>query len=243
MNTSKLILAWRNHNNHDWVPVGKLSYCNSQYIFEYTEGAKKLYKEGQFAPFSFMENLNEVYRSESIFPIFMNRLMQKSRPEYDNYLKWLNLTEETASPIEELARSGGIRATDDLQLFPFPTSHGGQYKVSFFSHGIRYLPSSYVDRLNDLDVGERLFIMFDVQNKFDANALLLRTSDPVEIVGYVPRFFSHDFNRLIKINGAQNTIVEVQKINQNSPSQFRLLCRFRTKWPKNFEPFESPLFE
>lgn len=241
--STKLILAWRNHNSHDWVPVGKLSYSDNNYLFKYTKGAKNLYEEGCFVPFSHMLNLDANYTSEALFPIFMNRLMQKSRPEYNEYLKWLNLTKEDVTPIRELARSGGIRATDDLQLFPYPKPKNGNYEVSFFSHGIRYLPPSYIERLKSLNVGDRLFIMSDIQNLFDLNALVLRTEDPIEIVGYTPRFFSYDFKTLIELNGAKNVVVEVQRINHSSPSQYRLLCKFKTSWPDEFKPFESSMFE
>ena len=201
-----------------------------------------MFEEGEFAPFSHMTLMDLIYESEELFPIFKNRLLQKSRPEYQDYLSWLHLSSSTVSPIEELARSGGIRGTDDLQLFPYPEEKDGNYEVTFFSHGIRHLPSSYINRLNDLGEGEKLYIMVDIQNKFDPHALVLRTEDPIEIVGYVPRFFSFDFNSLIKSNGQKNVIVTVEKINLNSPSQFRLLCQFKTLWPNDFKPFEAEEF-
>ncbi len=240
---SKLILAWKNHYNHDWVPVGKLSYADNKYFFEYTESAKKFYREGQFAPFSHMIKVDEHYESEELFPIFKNRLLPKSRPEYNNYLNWLKLSEGNVSPISELARSGGIRATDDLQLFPYPEQKNGNYEVTFFSHGIRYLPPSYIERLNNLRVGDKLYIMSDLQNDYDSHGLVFRTNDPVEIVGYAPRFFSFDFNTLIRINNPENIFVKVEQVNYNAPSQFRLLCKLTTLWPPNFKPFKDSVFD
>ncbi|MCK5543025.1 MAG: HIRAN domain-containing protein [Desulfobacterales bacterium] len=240
--TSKIIVAWRNRTTHQWIPVATLYHSNNKYSFKYTNIAKKLNSEGIFEPFSNITDFDKLIESEEIFPIFKNRLMQKSRPEYNEYLNWLKLSKEGVSPIEELARSGGIRATDDLQLFPIPEKKNDMYEVFFFSHGIRYLPPNYIDRVNTLKIDDQLFIMPDIQNKMDVNAIVLRTDDPIEIVGYVPRLFACDFLELINSNGQKNVMVKAEQINSKSPSQFRLLCSFKTIWPENFKPFMTELF-
>lgn len=240
---NKLLLAWRNPKNHEWIPVGKLSYCDSKYIFKYTSAAAKSAKEGGFTPFAAMGEFSESYESSELFPLFQNRLLPKSRPEYAAYLDWLNLKEEKFSPLDELARSGGIRVTDNLQLFPVPEKVSGAYSVNFFSHGIRHLAPCYIDRIAHLNPGSRLYLMADLQNNNDSFALTLRTDDPPELVGYVPRFFARDFNELIDINGAKNVYVIVDKINIHAPLQFKLLCKFTTSWPDNFSAFRDDDFK
>lgn len=239
----ELVLTWKNPESHEWIPVGRLAFCTDKYVFKYTYGAKKAEEEGYFVPFGKMTDLNKLYESTEIFPIFKNRLLQKSRPEYADYLDWLNLTQENYSPIDELARSGGIRVTDNLQLFPIPKEDNGRYEVTFFSHGIRYLPPTYIERIGHLNQGNKLFLMKDVQNNFDVFALVLRTGDPPEIVGYVPRFFARDFNILIDKNGPKKVSTIVEKVNLNAPHQFKLMCRLTSDWPIDFEPFSEDSFK
>jgi len=236
----ELILTWQNPHNREWSPVGRLQYKNNKYIFKYTIGAKQIKDPQQF---NRMIGLDNSFESEELFPIFKNRLLSKSRPEYDDYLKWLDFKKDKISPFEELARTEGIRATDSLQLFPVPKERNNKYEVTFFSHGIRHLAPSYIERVNHLNEGNKLYLMKDIQNESDAFALALRTDDPPEIVGYCPKFFVKDFRELIAINGANKAGVSVVKVNLDSPLQFKLLCKFSTIWPSNFIPFKDKIFQ
>jgi len=234
---NELLLAWKSHKSHAWIPVGRLSYVNDKFIFKYTSAARSSAENNDFIPFAKMLDLTECYESSELFPLFQNRLLPKSRPEYASYLDWLNLKPEDFSPLDELAMSGGIRVTDNLQLFPIPARANGMYEVHFFSHGIRHLPPCYIERVSHLSHGNKLYLMADVQNNYDPFALALRTEDPPEIVGYVPRFFARDFNKLISINSPSNVHVIVEKINLDAPLQFKLLCKFTASWPDNFAVF------
>jgi len=238
-----LVVVWQNPSSRRWVPVGKLSYKDDKYFFQYTRGAKLEREANHFLPFGKMDDLCTSYKSDGLFPVFKNRLLQKSRPEYENYLSWLDLTGDSVSPLDELARSGGIRATDNIQIFPIPESRNHQYKVTFFSHGIRHLPSGYKERVETLNRGSRLYLMKDIQNDQDSFALALRSDDPPSIVGYCPSFFVKDFSTLIDINGANKVDVSVIKVNLDAPVQFRLLCGFSTDWPNKFNPFQEDTFK
>lgn len=238
---SKLIVAWRNPKTRAWIPVGSLKYEDNKYFFHYTNGAKST----EFIPFGKLEDKNEVYESDTLFPIFLNRLLSKSRPEYEDYLNWLDIEIEKNNPLLELSRSRGIRATDELQLFPLPEKNqDGNYEVLFFSHGISHMSDSYTKRISTLHENEKLLILQDVQNEYDKNALLLRTkSDPVELLGYCPAFFVKDFQKIMKINGNSNVTVQVKKINYDAPLQLKLLCKFTAKWPDGFISFDSAAFQ
>jgi hypothetical protein len=39
----------------------------------------------------------------------------------------------------------------------------------------------------------------DIQNLADPNALLLRTADPLSLVGYCPRYLASEFSEFIKL--------------------------------------------
>ncbi len=237
---NELILSWKNPSTHMWIPVGRLKFQNNYYSFQYTKGAKNT---KEFKAFEKMNDFNKIYESEELFPLFKNRLLQKTRPEYKEYLDWLDINLDDVNPIEELSLTGGVRATDSLQLFPIPINENGYYEVKFFSHGIRYLAPSYLERANKLECGDKLYIMKDIQNEYDKDALCLRTEDPPELVGYCPKNYVKDFNKLIEKNGAENIEVTVVKNNKTAPSQLKLLCKFRTNWYDGFVPFDDESFK
>ncbi len=238
---NKLILTWRNPENRAWTPVANLEYKKSKYYFNYLQGAKVK----NFRPFDEMSDLTKTYSSEELFPIFKNRLLSKSRPEYEDFLRWLDIDKNDRNDLLELAMSRGIRATDELQLFPIPDKNDdGNYEVLFFSHGISHISKSYIQRLEKLGQDDRLLILKDVQNDADPHALMMRTKDdPAELVGYCPAFFVKDFNTLMELNGNNSIVVTVQKVNTDAPLQLKLLCRLTTKWHSSFEPFSSPEFQ
>ena len=64
--------------------------------------------------------------------------------------------------------------------------------------------------------------MQDIQNSSDEMALLLRTNDPVTLVGYVPRYYSGEFTRLINLVGKDDARVTVERVNPDAPVQYRI---------------------
>src|SRR3954463_2868057 len=98
-------VAWQDPKSRDWYPVGRLTH-NGKYRFVYTEGAAV---SPDFLPFGRMTDLNVAYESDNLFPLFANRLLPKSRPEYSDYLRWLDVDEDDPlSPLAILSRSGGL---------------------------------------------------------------------------------------------------------------------------------------
>jgi len=241
----ELVLAWREPKKRAWIPVGKLWMDKDEkYRFAYTYGAQKAFETDSFVPFGQMNQLDKTYVSDDLFPIFKNRLLQRSRPEYSAYVQWLGFKGDAElSVFDELARTNGIRATDSLQLFEVPQEQNGMYRVFFFSHGISHLPQNYIDRVEKLKEGDALYLMKDIQNGVDVSALVLRTDDPIEIVGYCPRFYAEDFNRLIEVQPSEYVKVTVAKVNYDAPLQFRLLCKFESPWLEGFVPFQDRDFE
>lgn len=236
-----LFVAWQDPTSRRWIPVGRLTYENGTYKFVYTRGATE---SESFTPFGRMVDLNSAYVSDVLFPLFANRVLPKSRPEYSDYLRWLGLDQREHDELEVLARSGGQRATDTLEIFPCPEPTADKhYEVFFFSHGLRHLIPENQARVNELHVGERLFLMRDLQNEHDVMALLLRTDDPISIVGYCPRYYSAEFSRLLGSVDQSHVRVTVEQVNPDAPMQLRLLCKLTAPWPANFVACATDQFQ
>lgn len=239
-----LFVAWQDPESRRWLPVGRLRFLSGHYEFRYTHGAINAQSTGNFRPFGRMTDLGGVYISDKLFPLFSNRVLPKSRPEYRKYLGWLGITESDHMDLEVLARTGGQRATDSLELFPMPEPDvAGNFSTYFFSRGIRHLSQESVRHVSELKPGDRLFLMRDIQNAHDEKALLMRTDDPVSLVGYCPRYFAGEFCRLIDEFGAARVRLTVDQVNIDAPSQLRLLCRLQAPWPVGFNPFAEGDFE
>lgn len=239
----KLLLFWQNPATRLWITVGLLEQFCGSYFFKYSKSARTACDAGEFVPFGVMRDLSKVYEAKELFPIFKNRLLAKSRPEYAEYLSWLNLTKDSATDMDELSRSGGIRATDQLQLFPYPLADNGAYRAEFFVHGVRYLTPEQIERIALLKSGDELFLMKDTQNRIDSWALAIRTEDPPTIIGYCPGFFVKDFSQLLDLQYPQNVKLSVSKVNLTAPLQLRLLCKLDSPWPEDFVTFADEEFD
>jgi len=79
MTNQSIFIAWRDGDgsNCQWGPVGRLDRVRDDYRFVYTRGIKKL---PGFSPFPGMTDLDTVYLSENLFPLFANRLLTKYHP-------------------------------------------------------------------------------------------------------------------------------------------------------------------
>lgn len=69
-----------------------------------------------FHAFPAFPDTDVLYRSDTLFHFFANRVMSPRRPDFDDYLEALGLTRGESNPIELLARSGGQRATGSVQV-------------------------------------------------------------------------------------------------------------------------------
>jgi hypothetical protein len=191
-----------------------------------------------------MNNIYRVYESEELFPIFANRILARSRPEYGQFLHWIGLDGEAGDPLILLDRTGGSRATDSLQVYRKPEpNENGKFELAFFSHGISHLPAEAVPAVDSLQPGTTLYPLLDNLNQFDSNAVALRTDDPAWIVGYVPRFFAPDVRECIANVAPESVSFDVLRVNPDAPLQMRLLCRFFSDWPEHFAPCSGPEYQ
>ncbi|RUR80777.1 HIRAN domain-containing protein [Chlorogloeopsis fritschii PCC 9212] len=244
MKTPKtLFLAWQDPNTRSWFPIGRLTFDGMSYQFVYTQGVKEAQQKCGFEPLSSFPELNKVYTSTQLFPVFSNRLMPRSRPDYSSFIQWLNIPEHEDDPIAMLARSGGQRETDTLTVFPRPEPDSdGRYHFHFFSHGLRHLPQCAIERINLFVPGEKLWLSHEFQNPYDSQALTLNTEDHY-IVGYCPRYLRSE---VFKLLWQDPSLVDlrVERVNRPpTPLQFRLLCNITAQCKDGFRPFSGQEYQ
>ena len=241
-----VFVAWQQPESRRYFPVGRLESGtgpeSARYEFAYIQGALDAAKEG-FQPFLAFPELDRVYRSEELFPFFANRVMSRSRSDFADCVKRLGLDPETADEMSILARSGGVRATDSVELFPMPTfdSAAGCYRTHFLMHGFRHLEPDEQKRVLRLKQNERLELVPEPTNPNDPKAIRLKTCD-ASFVGYVPRYVLEDVWALA--DACSYIDVYVEHVNPPpSPIQQRLLCRMASCWPDGFSPFSSSTYQ
>ncbi len=221
-NSNSVYVAWQAPDTRDWHVVGNLQERKSGYVFKYTKGALK---SSKFTMFSGMNDVHETYVSEELFPLFKNRLLSPRRPEYPRFIKWLGFEDDSVNPIDILARSGGLRSTDQLQIFKkIEVASDGKFEHFFFLHGLSYLNSMANDRVSQLQSGQILRLCLDLQNEYDGDAVVVRADKPAEIVGYCPRYLSNDIKKML-LNDSKSVTLSVEKISDDAPHNYRLLCK------------------
>jgi len=238
-----LFLAWQDSISRAWFPVGRLTYENNWYEFVYIKGAEIARDEYGFRGIFFPEHdFDKVYRSRELLPVFSHRLMRRSRPDYPDFIRWQNLSQNEDNPIVLLSRSGGKKVTDNYEVFPYPErDENGFYHLYFFARGLRYMAAENSDRIKKLEVGERLYFLHDSQNDFDFNALMLRTKD-FYLLGFCVRYLLDDVFPLLQ-NNSNSVEVKVERVNlPPAPLSMRLLVRLIVK-DENYKPFSSPMYE
>jgi hypothetical protein len=241
MNT--LYLAWRQPERR-WWPVGRLTREASKYVFAYTKGAISASQAG-FRPLTSFPDLDQVYVSNEPFPLFANRVPPRSRPDYEDFVDWLDLRRGEMDPMILLARSGGQRETDTFEVFPEPEpSPEGRYKSTFFAHGLRHLGIEAEEAASHLMPGDPLVLKAEPENPHDPRALRILTTLQGTHLGFVPRYLCEDVHGIQQLVGQDGVRVRVHRVNPPpTPAQFRLLCALDAPWPMGFRPLSSPDFE
>ena len=245
--TRALFVAWQNPETRRFTPVARLAQivgddCQDCFEFVYIQAAREAAEHQGFLPFLAFPELEGLYRARQLFPMFANRILPKSRPDFADYLEQLGLPPATSSPVSILSRSGGRRATDTLELFPLPTLEPGiGYRTWFWARALRHLGPMSRERITQLQVNERLYVMCDVQNPVDPMALALRTDDRA-VVGYMPTYLLDDTHELLQT--CSFCQVYVDRLNPSSaPIQQCLLCRLESCWPAGFVPYSTPRYQ
>lgn len=235
----RLWVTWQNPQTRAMLPVGCLAeLADGTWLFWYVQRARTV---PGFQPFANLPDLEREYRSAQIFPVFANRVMSPSRPDYADYLGALDLDQAAATPFDILARSAGRRATDQVRVYPEPTVDPvtGVTNCIFLARGIRHIEGAS-ERVERLRPGDRLELRTEPHNPVNPRALLL-DADRGAPVGYVPEILLDYVHTVGSYRGAE---VRVDRVNPPpAPETLRLLCWLAGRWPPGPPPFSGPDFE
>jgi hypothetical protein len=238
-----LLVAWQHPSTRAFDLVGRLDVPvadDKPYRFAYYRHAASV---AGFRPFVDLPNLDRVYEAHDLFPLFENRLTPRSRADFPEVAAFVGLTGD-ADPFEVLARTGGRRATDTVEVVPEPAIDpvSGRLEVDFLVHGIRHHDG--VDAcLEELHPSDRLRILCDVQNPADSMAVAL-ADEHTRNLGWLPRYLVPFINRSAQQFGWPQVHVEVLHVGDAAgPAHLRLLCRLQTAWSPDAPVFDSPEYD
>ncbi len=192
-----LYLIWKEPISRRNYIVAQLSK-NSQYEFCYGHEIDEAIEKGfeLLIPF---DNINKVYKSDTLFPTFSSRLPDSKRRGIEKILAKYGLEEFDEYML--LKRSGARLPIDSLEFIdPIFEEHNGEVKRIFYIAGVRHYIGCDGDNFEKaihLKVGDRLSLELEPTNKFDKNAIKIIDKDNNH-VGYLPRYYSESVAGYIK---------------------------------------------
>jgi hypothetical protein len=186
-------------------------------------------------------DFNQNYESSELFPLFKNRVLAPGRPDFQEYLKLLNLP-EYADPVEILSVDGGYRATDSFEVFPkIVRREDGTFLCRFFLHGWKYTNEQAQRTVESLHAGDTLHVAIELTNPAARAPVQIQTEDR-HVIGWAPNYLVTDLLRAI----AETPLAYVAKVVRvnpaPAPSKQRLLLEFSGRLP-NYEPMTEGEFE
>jgi hypothetical protein len=244
----RLAVTWQHPGTRRIQPVGILVFDGARYFFNYIQNVHQVV---DFRPLVGFRDLTRTYNSPYLFPLFSQRAMDPRRPDYQRYVTRLGLDAD-ATPWEQIARSGGRREGDTLQLFPVPTvDDSGVMSCAFLVHGVRHI----LDRplltgsgrrlivgpeletsISSLRHGDDLYLRSEPDNPVNPDALLITTVSGFPL-GWLPDLLVDD----VRSQDFTAASVVVERVNgPDALWHLRILARISVPVSPGFRPFSSP---
>ncbi len=245
--TRTLFVAWQDKlHTRQWYPIGRLDADteHSDYRFRYVRGAYNAQAKAGFGPLLAFPKFEQDYHSSELFPLFLNRLMKNDRSDFKEYIHQLDMTpEQAADPLEIFSVTGGVRETDNLEVFPkIDKNEDGGFKCRFFLHGYRHINPSAQERLKAVKLGDELRVAIESNNPVTTVAIQLQSGEDYYILGWAPRYLIPDLMQAMA-EGPLEVCAYMVKVNpEPAPSKQRYLIEMRGHLPKDVNPMSSDEF-
>jgi hypothetical protein len=234
---SRLLVCWQHPEQRSYHAVGLLSAERGGYAFVYFRKATNI--DG-FRPLLGFSDATRRYWSPHLFPLFSERVMDASRPDRPRWLSTLDLGAD-AEPMEVLARSGGHRLGDNIEVLPVPAvADDGQTHCTFLVHGVRHIGDGASERIARLAAGDNLRLVHESDNKVNPRAVLVSDLDGQRL-GWVPNPLL-DYVHAVRDQG-EPTVSVVRANGPEAGPHLRLLVRLAEVVPVGYVPFAGADWE
>ena len=226
-------IAWRNRVLRSIHDVAVLDADPGVYRFQYCPGVERV--EG-FRPFIGFPDFARVYESARLWPFFDLRVMDRKRPDYEQYVNWLGLSTE-ADRLDILARNGGEQKGDTVSLVEAPAvDDDGATSATFIVRGSGHAVRSHGSEstIAGLRHGEALDARDDVTNEANPAAILLTAAGAP--VGWIPDLLIEYAREVV---GSGGSITVLQNNGPSAPWHMRLLVRLAGRVPPGWSAFSG----
>lgn len=219
----RFLVTWRDGEKPPGLhAVGALLADGGNYTFRYLVD---VLRAPGFRPFPGLGDRDKLYRSSTLFLFFADRVMDRRRPEYNDYLRALDLPPH-ASLEDVLARSEGVLKGDRVAVVEEPSvGQDGSTTHVFVVRGLRFAVPDPVRRealLADLGPGVPVSVRDDTSNPVSPEALHLMAPSG-EPFGWVPDALVHYVRSVVATPGS--TVVVQRRNGPDLPPHIRLLVR------------------
>lgn len=206
-----LYLIWKSEESRKQYIVGQLTK-NGQYEFQYCLEVKSAIDDG-FMPLLCFQDLNRVYKSENLFPIFASRLPDRKRKDIKMILDKYDLEEYDEYML--LKRSGARLPIDSLEFIDPILDTDQAVKRIFYVAGVRhYLNCSgeNCDKAEEITRGDQVYLKQEKNNVYDSNAVQMLSEDGT-VFGYVPRYYSAGVTALLE--KGRDVVCHIYNVDKN----------------------------
>jgi hypothetical protein len=194
----RLFVIWGALSDRGRHVVGHLARdrVGGPYRFWYEADLSAAFAQGFVLLPTFPELRTEIspYEARYLFGTFADRIPSPHRPDRDSVVATWGV-EHPDDQFELLAKSGGLRATDRIELAEYraPDDHLA-VPLEFRVAGAKYVPTELRARLA---AGDTLRFEREPMNKADPAATIVATTRDGKRAGYVPRQYSRVVARLL----------------------------------------------
>lgn len=233
----RLAVAWQHPRTRRITAVGLLTCDELSYSFCYLRSASAV---EAFQPFLGFPDLNRHYEAPTLFPLFAQRVMRSSRPDFERYREALRL-EPGASDWSILGRSQGQREGDGIRVFAEPKiEEHGVTTSTFFVSGLRHRMQQdpeVEEALRALAPGDQLALVDEPTNREDARALLVAERSGLALA-WVPSVLLSYVHTVRSIAPPVLTVAGTNGLDV--PPAYRLLVTLDGTVPEGYRPFGGP---
>lgn len=246
-----LLVLWQHPDSRELIPIGRFGHHEGTYSFEYTRAAAAI---PDFRPLPGLPDLRCRYESDNIPAVFQQRVMDRDRADFGEYVRTLGLDPARATPWEQIVESGGHRAGDTLQFMAVPLVIHGRALARFLVNGIRHVcerPHAVGGRtvhatldeqeeaLQSLSQGSTVLIESEDNNLEDPDACLVTVRGVA--LGWVPRALSASVRELLTAGPLEATVHRVAE--PGTPPHVRLVLDLDVSAPPTFAFDRAGLWE